>query len=127
MADTGPPQEQRWLTQLRKGLLEICTLVVLSQEDGYGYQIVQRLKQVDGLTMNEGTVYPILQRLHREGCLATYRRPSESGPPRKWFQLTEAGRDRLLSMVREWSRLHHGVHQLLNEGLDAAEAKLYEK
>ena len=116
MTDTASADEHRWLIQLRKGLLEICTLVVLSQEDGYGYQIVQRLKQVDGLTMNEGTVYPILQRLHREGCLKTYRQPSESGPPRKWFQLTTAGRDRLQSMIREWSRLHRGVEQLLEEG-----------
>ncbi|MBC8328377.1 MAG: PadR family transcriptional regulator [Planctomycetes bacterium] len=123
MTDTHSSDEQRWLTQLRKGLLEVCTLVVLSQEDGYGYQIVQRLKQVDGLTMNEGTVYPILQRLHREGCLATYRQPSESGPPRKWFQLTQAGRERLLSMIREWGRLHRGVQQLLHEGVDALEEK----
>lgn len=127
MSDTGGTDEQRWLTQLRKGLLEICTLVVLSQEDGYGYQIVQRLKQVDGLTMNEGTVYPILARLHREGCLATYRQHSESGPPRKWFQLTQAGRDRLVSMVREWSRLYRGVELLLQEGVNPMEQKRYER
>jgi PadR family transcriptional regulator PadR len=115
MADTHEPAEQRWLTQLRKGLLEICTLAVLRQEDGYGYQIVQRLKQVDGLTMNEGTVYPILARLHREGCLETYRQPSDSGPPRKWFRLTPAGAERLRSMSLEWERLHDGFRRLLAE------------
>ncbi len=115
-----PADEQRWLTQLRKGLLEVCTLLVLQQGDGYGYQIVQRLKQVDGLTMNEGTVYPILQRLHREGCLATYRQPSESGPPRKWFQLTPAGRERLRQMIQAWGLLSRGVEQLLAEGGDEA-------
>ena len=73
--------------------------------------------------MNEGTVYPILARLHREGCLSTYRQQSESGPPRKWFQLTGPGRERLVSMVAEWSRLHRGVEQLLREGADPMKQK----
>ncbi len=108
---------QRWIIQMRKGLLELCILAVLQREDGYGYLIVQRLKQVPDLTMNEGTVYPILQRLHREGCLSTYRLPSENGPPRRWFRLTDFGRVRLLEMTQRWQRMHQGVDLLLHAGL----------
>ncbi len=108
---------QRWIIQMRKGLLELCILAVLQREDGYGYSIVQRLKQVPDLTMNEGTVYPILQRLHREGCLSTYRMPSENGPPRRWFQLTDSGRVRLEQMTLRWQRMHQGVDLLLRAGL----------
>ena len=70
-----------------------------------------------GLTMNEGTVYPILQRLHREGCLSTYRLPSENGPPRRWFRLTDFGRVRLLEMTQRWQRMHQGVDLLVQAGL----------
>ncbi|NQU50868.1 MAG: PadR family transcriptional regulator [Planctomycetes bacterium] len=108
---------QRWIIQMRKGLLELCILAVLQREDGYGYLIVQRLKQVPDLTMNEGTVYPILQRLHREGCLSTYRLPSENGPPRRWFRLTDFGSVRLLEMTQRWQRMHQGVDLLLQAGL----------
>ncbi|MBC8404026.1 MAG: PadR family transcriptional regulator [Planctomycetes bacterium] len=108
---------QRWIIQMRKGLLELCILAVLQREDGYGYLIVQRLKQVPDLTMNEGTVYPILQRLHREGCLSTYRLPSENGPPRRWFRLTDFGRVRLLEMTQRWQRMHQGVDLLVQAGL----------
>jgi PadR family transcriptional regulator, regulatory protein PadR len=116
---TKKPTEpgQRWIIQMRKGLLELCILAVLQREDGYGYLIVQRLKQVPDLTMNEGTVYPILQRLHREGCLSTYRLPSENGPPRRWFRLTDFGRVRLLEMTQRWQRMHQGVDLLLQAGL----------
>ncbi len=102
---------------MRKGLLELGILAVLQQGDAYGYKIVQELKQVAGLAMNEGTVYPILQRLHREGCLSTTRRPSESGPPRRWFRLTRSGRRRLDRMSQEWERLSCGIASLLHEGL----------
>ena len=108
---------QRWIIQMRKGLLELCILAVLQREDGYGYLIVQRLKQVPDLTMNEGTVYPILQRLHREGCLSTYRLPSENGPPRRWFRLTDFGRVRLLEVTQRWQRMHQGVDLLVQAGL----------
>lgn len=114
---TPSDPSQRWITQMRKGLLELCILAVLQREDGYGYLIVQRLKQVPDLTMNEGTVYPILQRLHREGCLSTYRMPSENGPPRRWFQLTESGRARLEQMAERWQRMHQGVSLLIQGGL----------
>jgi PadR family transcriptional regulator PadR len=109
--------QQRWVTQLRKGLLDFCLLTALRREDGYGYLIVQRLKRIEGLTMAEGTVYPILQRLYREGSLSTYHKPSENGPPRKWFKLTARGRKRLAAMDDQWRSLCEGVAQLRAEGL----------
>lgn len=117
MVDSDPSEPvQRWLTQMRKGLLELSILAVLSREDGYGYLIVQRLKQIQELTMNEGSVYPILQRLHREGCLSTYRMPSKTGPPRRWFKLTDIGRERYTALVERWRILGAGVDQLLEHG-----------
>ena len=104
-----------WTTQLRKGLLEFCILNVLARGETYGYAIVQELKQIDGLALREGTIYPILHRLRREGYLDARRSPSENGPPRRYFRLTEAGQARLQEMRSHWETLTQSVAVLYRE------------
>ena len=79
-------------TQLRKGVLENCVLALLRDQPRYGYELVQELARVDGMLTTEGTIYPLLLRLHRDGLVQTERRDSSDGPPRKYYRLTPAGR-----------------------------------
>lgn len=101
-----------WITQLRKGLLEYCVLSVLRHEEGYGYEVVIRLKAIDELIVTESTVYPILSRLKRDGYLQVRTEPSPSGPPRRYFSLTSLGKQRLQSMDCYWDALHQSISQL---------------
>ena len=77
--------------QLKKGVLELCVLALLSRGDSYGYDIAARL--AEAIDMGEGTIYPLMRRLRGDGLVETYLKESDSGPPRKYFRLTEAGRE----------------------------------
>ena len=70
-----------WVAQLRKGLVELCVVATLSDDEAYGYQILQRLRRVEGLAITESAVYPILARLARDGLVKVRATPSPSGPP----------------------------------------------
>ena len=104
--------ETNWPTQLRKGVLELAILLALSEERRYGYQIVSRLREVEGLVVGEGTVYPILSRFKRGGLLATKIVESAEGPPRKYYKLTAEGRRRMTWMAERWRGLVRGIDQL---------------
>lgn len=108
-----------WVTQFRKGLVELCVLATLRRREAYGYQIVEELGRVAGLEITESTVYPLLARLARDRLVSVRTAPSPSGPPRRYYRLTEAGRLRLEEMHRHWDRIHGSIHQLLTgEGHD---------
>lgn len=79
----------------------------------YGVEIVQRLSAVDGLVTSEGTIYPLLSRLRREGKVETTWRESESGPPRRYYRLTPDGVAALQMFTEEWSRFTGAVNSLL--------------
>ncbi len=72
-----------WITQLRKGLIELCVLNLLEQGESYGYEILQALQEIEELVVTDSTVYPILSRLRKDGCLKVQVKPSSSGPPPK--------------------------------------------
>ncbi len=101
-----------WITQLRKGLLEYCVLLVLRRGESYGYEIVQALKRIPDLAVSESTVYPILGRLREEGHLRARDVRSESGPPRRYFELTPRGQVRLAEMNGYWPVLTGALDQL---------------
>ena len=103
---------ESWITQLRKGLLEYCVLLVLRRGESYGYEIVQALKQIEDLSVSESTVYPILGRLRDERYLKARDVPSAAGPPRRYFSLTPAGKVRLSEMNAYWSVLVEALSQL---------------
>ena len=100
--------------QLRKGVLEMCVLALLSREDGYAYDIAARLAELIG--MGEGTIYPLMRRLQSDGLVTTYLEESGSGPPRKYYQLTRIGRTMLASQTAEWSAFTGAVARILNDG-----------
>jgi PadR family transcriptional regulator PadR len=99
--------------QLRKGVLEMCVLALLSRQNGYAYDIAARLAELIG--MGEGTIYPLMRRLQSDGLVKTYLEESDSGPPRKYYQLTRAGRTTLAAQVAEWSAFTGSVSKVLHD------------
>ena len=108
----SPIFHDNWTTQVRKGLLEMCILNAIRSQPLYGYDIVKRLRLIEGLVIGEGTIYPILSRFKREGLVATNIQESSSGPPRKYYQLTLTGKRQLAQMNRHWQLITDGVSKL---------------
>ena len=104
---------QTWITQFRKGLVELCVLAALRDEEAYGYQIVEKLGRVPGLEVTESTVYPVLARLARDRCLLVRTADSPSGPPRRYYRLSASGRQRLAEMIGHWQSIQNSVNQLV--------------
>lgn len=101
-----------WTTQVRKGILKFCIMTIIKQQPRYGYEIVQLLQQSDTLAITEGTLYPLLHRLVKEQFIDSYWQESESGPPRKYYTLTETGQSFLEEMSVEWSKISSAISQL---------------
>ncbi len=101
------------LTQMRKGALEYCVLALLRHGEQYGFELVRALGGVDGLVISEGTIYPLLSRLRRDGLVETTWRESETGPPRRYYRLTDSGERALDAFAEEWTRFRTGVDRLL--------------
>ncbi len=101
--------------QFKKGVLELCVLVLLDKQDRYGYELVQKIS--DQIEISEGSVYPLLRRLTKEGYFTTYLRESSEGPSRKYYKLTEQGREYLNKLVAEWRQFSKGVDQIIEEGM----------
>lgn len=90
------------LTEMLKGVLEGCVLEIISREETYGYQITRRLNEMGFADVVEGTVYTILIRLEKKRLVDVAKRPSELGPPRKFYALNDAGRDELSAFWKKW-------------------------
>jgi len=99
--------------QFKKGVLELCVLVVLCRKDFYGYELVQAISR--NIDIAEGTVYPILRRLTKEGYFKTYIQESKEGPARKYYQITEKGRQYEKELLAEWTRFVSGVATLIGK------------
>ena len=97
------------LAQMRKGTLQYCVLALLVDEERYGFDLVRSLAETDGMVTSEGTIYPLLSRLRRDGLVETTWRESTSGPPRRYYKLTTAGRAALEAFKGEWSRFRDAV------------------
>ena len=104
-----------WATQLRKGMLEFCILNAIRGTSFYGYDIVRILRDIDGLVISEGTIYPILSRLKKEGFVQTTIKESSEGPPRKYYKLTEKGQEILDRMNSYWKTINIGCDSLMQE------------
>lgn len=89
---------------MRKGILEYCILSILSKEDSYAPKIIAELKEADMIVV-EGTLYPILTRQKNQGLLAYRWEESPQGPPRKYYSLTDLGREALRQLDAEWDTL----------------------
>ncbi len=96
-----------WTNQLRKGVLELCILNDIRNRRMYGYEIVRKLRKIEGLIISEGTIYPILSRLKRQGLVKTSIQKSPEGPPRKYYELTRQGKDTLYQMNTYWQAIRN--------------------
>lgn len=100
--------------QLKKGVLALCVLALLSRADSYAYEIASRLaKDID---MGEGTIYPLMRRMQADGLVETYLVESQSGPPRKYYRLTDAGRGGFAQQKAEWAAFTRAVDDILGAG-----------
>ena len=97
--------------QLKKGVLELCVLALLSGADAYGYEIASRLAR--GIEMGEGTIYPLMRRMQADGLVDTYLVESAAGPSRKYYKLTAAGRRQLETAQEGFDQLVRGVRAVL--------------
>jgi len=97
--------------QMRKGLLVYCVLLLCHDGKVYSSQIINRLRQAE-LIVVEGTLYPLLNRLARDGVLGYEWRESEQGPPRKYYWLTDQGKELLINLRATYKRLHGSVKAL---------------
>jgi PadR family transcriptional regulator, regulatory protein PadR len=102
-------QQDGLLTQMRRGTLQYCVLALLSEEERYGFDLVRALAELDGMVTSEGTIYPLLSRLRRDGLVESTWQESPSGPPRRYYRLTDAGRASLEAFKLEWRRFRDAV------------------
>ncbi len=107
-------------SQMLKGLLDPCVLAVIGSREAYGYEIVARLAAAGLGDVAEGSVYPALTRLELSGMLISERRPSDSGPPRKYHHLTREGREYLDAWRAEWAALAQSVDSVLRASTPGA-------
>ena len=99
--------------QYKKGVLELCVLSLLSRQDRYGYEISEYLsKHID---IADGTVYPILRKLKSDGLVTTYLQEESGGPPRKYYSLTNLGRDTYKGDKNDYLSFAKAIEALLEE------------
>lgn len=90
--------------QMKKGVLELCLLQCLSGEPKYGYDVIQTMRAYFP-EVTESTFYAVLRRLHKEGAAETFQGSASSGPVRKYYRLTDQGREQLEQLAEDWRRL----------------------
>ena len=107
-------------TQLLKGALDAAVLAVLRRDDGYGYDVVRRLREAGLEEVGDASVYGTLRRLFQAGHLTSYVVPSDEGPNRKYYALNASGRDVLTRSAKSWASFSHVLGSLLDDTEDAA-------
>jgi PadR family transcriptional regulator, regulatory protein PadR len=100
-------------TQLLRGVLDLCLLAVMQEGPAYGYEMTKRLRARGLSIVGEGSIYPLLGRLEREGLVETYRAASNGGPPRKYYRPSGEGRRALAAGVAEWRAARDALDAVL--------------
>jgi len=103
----------KWEAQMRKGCIEMAVLASLWSGRAYGLEILRVLERDSDLVVGEGTIYPILNRLRTDGLVQSEWVEAEAGHPRKYYQLTAAGRDRAIRMAQTWQQFSAGLGCLI--------------
>jgi PadR family transcriptional regulator PadR len=101
-------------SQLLRGVLDLCLLAVIAEGPAYGYEMTKRLRARGMSIVGEGSIYPLLGRLERDGLVATRREESNGGPPRKYYSLTSEGTRSLGTGVEEWKMARDAVDRALD-------------
>ena len=100
------------ITEMLKGVLEGCVLEIISRGETYGYEITRRLNVLGFTDVVEGTVYTILVRLEKNKLVDIEKKPSDMGPPRKFFTLNDAGRKELQKFWGKWEFVSSKINEL---------------
>ncbi|MGJ8698020.1 MAG: PadR family transcriptional regulator [Verrucomicrobiaceae bacterium] len=104
---------ENWTVQLRKGILEFCVLTSIGrEEEAYGYELVRQLVGAPGLDASEGSIYPLLSRMRKQGLILSRLEESESGPARKYYRLSASGKARALAMQSYYDDLTSAVGEI---------------
>jgi PadR family transcriptional regulator PadR len=103
-------------SQLLKGVLDMCLLAVISEEPTYGYEMARKLQERGLKLVSEGSIYPLLSRLQKQGLVDGYLVESPGGPARKYYRLATPGRQALESWTADWRTLATGVDGVLTGG-----------
>lgn len=103
---------ENWTVQMRKGVLDLCILRALSSEEWYGYSLVKAIAGISGVGVAEGSIYPLLSRLKRQGLVTTRLEESNEGPARKYYRATAAGVSLAEEMERYFGEMCRGVEGL---------------
>jgi PadR family transcriptional regulator PadR len=101
-------------TQLLRGVLDLCLLAVVDEGPAYGYEMTKRLRARGLSIVGEGSIYPLLARLERDGFVDTYRAASNGGPPRKYYRPSGDGHRRLAEGIAEWRSTRDAIDAILN-------------
>lgn len=101
-------------TQMLKGILDGCLLAIIKEGEIYGYELAAKLESYGFLSFSEGTIYPLLLRMQKEGLVCTTLRKSTAGPKRKYYSLTEKGELELIEFIERWEHLSGAVDNVLS-------------
>ena len=96
--------------QFKKGVLELCVLLALDEEECYGYELVSKISE--SIEISEGTIYPLLKRLKDEGFVTTYLKESQAGPSRKYYKITDTGKKEKDKLLIQWEHIVKGVESI---------------
>ncbi|WP_033541340.1 PadR family transcriptional regulator [Planococcus sp. CAU13] len=102
-------------SQMLKGILDGCLLAIIQKGETYGYEMIEKLELYGFRMVSEGSIYPVLLRLQKEGFVKSVMKESPSGPKRKYYTLTPAGEQEYLEFKERWDSLSHSVNRLVKE------------
>jgi len=97
--------------QFKKGVLDMCVLAILDKGDSYGYDLAEALSRK--IQLADGTVYPLLRKLSSENLVTTYLKESQNGPPRKYYHITDSGKEKLVEAKEDWQRFYKMVNEII--------------
>ena len=103
-------------TQMMKGILDGCLLAIIKEKECYGYEMAEELSQYGFDAISEGTIYPLLRRMQREGLVTSVRKDSTAGPKRKYYSLTNEGEQAVVNFLERWTQLEKSVNAIIKKG-----------
>jgi len=103
-------------TQMLKGILDGCILSIIAEGEIYGYELAEKLQSYGFQSFSEGSIYPLLLRMQKEGLISSVQRKSTAGPKRKYYSLTTEGQIELTQFLERWANLKRSVDTVINKG-----------
>ncbi|WP_412850761.1 PadR family transcriptional regulator [Chryseobacterium sp. PMSZPI] len=104
---------EKWLSQVKKGSLSFIVLLILKEKELYGYELIEKIKNVTAINIAEGTLYPLMNRLKTDGLLESKWVEQETGIPRKYYFLTDSGNETLSEMKKIWINLQDTLIKIM--------------